>query len=558
MSTVALEQSLEIVVMVCGTNYQVTRGTRVKNFLRRYLPDVEPVSYGALLDNRLVHLEAPIADDCELIPVTYNDIHGVRIYRSTLAVMLGEAVARLYPGAETRVGQSFGNAYYYDVTKEGGLSYEEIAKIDEEMRAMVVRNEPLQVIRVPRRKAVRMFEAAGRRHTAELLQVVIRKWVPLVSMGVRFDLCLNTVTPTAGYIKSFKLDPLGPGFVVSIPKRGNSEAEPEPVDCPPSLYRSFRETRKWNNLLGVESVSDLNNAVINGSIGEVIRVAEALHERKLADIADEIEQSHARLVALAGPSSSGKTTTVRRLSMQLKALGLKPKLVSIDNYYKDRKNTPLDENGEPDFEHIEAIDLDLLNEHFHALMAGKEVHTPIFSFQKGERIRETNTVSLGENEILVVEGIHGLNDRLTTAVPDDAKYRIFCSAVTQLCLDDQNRVFTTDIRLIRRLVRDRHFRGYSAAKTLELWPKVRAGEKKWIFPWQDRADVFFNSTLVYEPSVLKVYAERFLIEVPDTEPAWVDAERLLKFLRYFVPVFTEDVPGTSIIREFIGQSSFRY
>lgn len=558
MERTALDLSPDITVTVKDRSYSASRGTRVKNFLRRYFPEQEPRCMGAILDNRLVHVEAPIADDCELIPVTYDDAHGVRIYRSTLSIMLGEAVARLFPEAEVRIGQSFGRSFYYDVIKEGGVSHEELAAIEAEMRQMVARNEALHVERVPRRTAVRMFTAVGRRHSAGLLRVVVRKWVPLVSMGKRFDLCLNTVAPTAGYIRQFRLDPLGPGLVVNIPHRSRPDSEPEPVVCTPSLYKSFRETRKWNSLVGIESVSDLNNAVVDGSVGEVIRVSEALHERKLAEIADEIARRDTRLVAVAGPSSSGKTTTVRRLSMQLKALGLKPKSLSLDDYYKNRSDTPKDEDGELDFEHIEAIDLDLLNEHLHALLQGKTVQSPTFSFQSGTRNAATTPLSLGRDEILLVEGIHGLNDRLTRAVPDDQKYRLFCSAVTQLCIDDQHRVFTTDIRLIRRIVRDRHFRGYSAADTLRLWPRVRAGEKKWIFPWQDRADMFFNSTLVYEPAVLKMFAERFLIEVPDTDPVWVEAERLLKFLRFFIPVFTDDVPGTSIIREFVGESSFRY
>lgn len=558
MDVTALDLPQEVSVTVRGQSFSTSRGTRVKTFLRRYFPEEESECLGAIVNNRLVHIEAPIADSCELTPVTYADSHGVRIYRSTLSIMLGEAVARLFPGAELRIGQSFGRSFYYDVIKDGGLSSEDLSVIEAEMRAMVSRNEALHVERVPHRTAVRMFTQAGRHHAAGLLKVVVRKWVPLVSMGKRFDLCLNTVAPTAGSIRQFRLDPLGPGLVVNIPRRGRVETEPEPVPCPPSLYKSFRETRRWNSLVGIESISDLNNAIVDGSVGEVIRVSEALHERKLAAIADEIARRGARLVAVAGPSSSGKTTTIRRLSMQIKALGLKPKSISLDDYYRNRADTPLDESGEYDFEHIEAIDLDLLNEHLQALLAGRTIQAPTFSFQSGMRNPNTTPMSLGKNEILLVEGIHGLNDRLTRAVPDDEKYRVFCSAVTQLCIDDQHRVFTTDIRLIRRIVRDRHFRGYSAADTLRLWPRVRAGEKKWIFPWQDRADVFFNSTLVYEPAVLKMFAERFLIEVSDDDPVWVEAERLLKLLRFFVPVFTEDVPGTSIIREFVGESSFRY
>jgi uridine kinase len=347
--------------------------------------------------------------------------------------------------------------------------------------------------------------------------------------------------------------------VLTMPPAGKPDDAPMPLRNHVGLFGVYKETRDWNRLLGVETVTDLDRKVIEGGIGEVIRVAEALHERKIAAIADEVHaRPDCRLVLVAGPSSSGKTTFVKRLRLQLLAIGVRPKEISVDNYYVDRVKTPRDEHGDYDFECIEAIDLPLLNEHLPRLLAGETVETPRFSFTKGLREEKTVPVRLAPGEVLLIEGIHGLNDRLTESVPVGSKFRIYVSALTQLCIDDHHRIFTSDSRLLRRIVRDRKFRGYSALETLRMWPKVRAGEEKWIFPFQDRADRMFNSTLVYEQAVLKVFAERYLMECPQDDPAWAEAHRLLEFLDLFVPVFADDVPATSILREFIGHSAFDY
>ncbi len=559
MSSVPLLSSPTVTVRVDGQEFSISRGTRVKAFLRRHFPELEPECLGAILGNRLADLETPIAASCDLVPVTYASKAGARIYRATLTVMLCEAVARLFPGARVQVGQALGDGYYFDVFKEPMLSLEDVAAIEAEMRRMVERKEALATMRVPVQQAIEIFQAAGATAKVGVVRAMRHPYVTLVTMGRHVDLWFHPLLPTAEGIRAFHVVPYAHGLVLGFPPPGRPDDPPRPPRNHRGLFAVYRETREWNRLLGVETIADLNRVVVEGRIGEVIRVAEALHERKIVAIADEVARRRGcRLVLVAGPSSSGKTTFVKRLRMQLMAIGIRPKELSVDNYYVNRKDTPRDEDGEYDFECIEAIDLPLLNEQLEALLKGKVVKTPRYSFQKGTRSPRTVPMQLGPQEILLIEGIHGLNDRLTEAVPREQKFRLYVSALTQLCMDDHNRIFTSDSRLLRRIVRDRMYRGYSAAETLRRWPKVRAGEERHIYPFQDQADMMFNSTLVYEPAVLKVFAERYLMEVPETDPAFVEATRLLEFLDLFVPIFADDVPATSILREFIGGSSFEY
>jgi uridine kinase len=351
------------------------------------------------------------------------------------------------------------------------------------------------------------------------------------------------------------------GLLLRFPRRGDRSRLPK-FTPRPLLFATYEETLHWQELLEIQNIGQLNDLCVNGGIHRMIRVAEGLHEKKISQIADEItaRSPEVRLVTVAGPSSSGKTTFAKRLGVQLRVNGLEPVSLSLDNYYVNREDTPIDEEGNPDFEALEAIDLDLFHDHLARLMAGQSVATPHFDFVHGLRrpSDQWHTMQLEENQILVVEGIHGLNDRLTSSVPRNRKYRVFVSALSQLAIDDHNRILTSDARLIRRLVRDRLFRGFSAERTLDLWDRVRRGEGRWIFPFQEEADVMFNSALVYEPAVLKVFAERFLLQVPRQSRAYPEAFRLLKFLSLFVPIFPDEVPHTSILREFIGGSSFEY
>jgi uridine kinase len=338
--------------------------------------------------------------------------------------------------------------------------------------------------------------------------------------------------------------------------------EIRPYRDSPQLFSVYRETRQWNEILGVETVGHLNELTVRGVASEVIRVAEGLHEKKVAAIADQIGQQKDRikLVLIAGPSASGKTTFAKRLGLQMMVNGIRPVSLSTDNFYVNREETPLDKHGKYDFEAIEAIDLDLFNDTLVGLLRGERVLSPRFDFTNGQRKPKDKWIpmQLLPGQVLVVEGIHGLNDRLTQAVETERKFKIYVSALTQLCIDDHNRIFTSDTRFLRRIVRDRLFRGYSAATSIENWPSVRRGELRNIFPFQEHADVMFNSALVYEQAILRMFAERFLLEVPQDHPSYVDAYRLLKFVNHFVPMFDERVPQISILREFVGGSGFRY
>lgn len=559
MSGVALNLPQTILVHVNGNEFSVTRGTRVKAFLRRYFPDLEPLCLGAIVGNRLMDLESPITSSCRFEPVTYASKSGARIYRATLTLMLCEAVARLYPDAKVQVGQSLGDGYYFRFFRNPPLTQENIVAIEAEMHAMQDRKEAIATLRVPTQEAIEAFESMGRTASAEIVRAMRFNNVTVATMGKHIDLALGPLLPTVEGIRAFKLSPYAEGMVLGFPPPHSADEAPHPPTNHGRLFSVYRETRSWNKLLGIETVADLNRAVVSGHIREVIRVAEALHERKLVAIADNIVQNkNTRLVLVAGPSSSGKTTTVKRLRMQMLAIGVRPKELNLDNYYVDRDQTPPDESGEPDFECLEAIDLPLLNEHLGKLLAGETVDTPRYSFVRGKRDEKTVPMKLEPGELLLIEGIHGLNERLTEAVPKAQKFRMYVSALTQLSIDDHNRIFTSDARLLRRIVRDRLFRGYSAADTIRMWPKVRAGEEKHIFQFQEEADLMFNSTLVYEPPVLKVFAERFLMEVPESDPAFLESSRLLEFLDLFVPIFLDDIPATSILREFVGGSAFNY
>jgi uridine kinase len=404
-----------------------------------------------------------------------------------------------------------------------------------------------------------IFRSAGETSKLELLRVYRSSTIPVVSCGEVVDVVHGPVAPSAGLVRGFSVVPYEDGLLLRFPRDG----EPAPALGPqPKLFATYRETREWNEAIGVANVGALNRVCLSGEIAEVIRIAEGFHEKKLAAIADAIaaRRGEARAVLVAGPSASGKTTFIKRLDIQLRVNGLRPIGLSLDNYFIDRERTPHGADGKPDYEALAALDLDLFNEHLLALLEGRAVEVPEYDFVLGRRAgRERwRTLRLAADELLQIEGIHALNPRLTAAVPESAKYRVFISALTQLTLDDHNRIFTSDARLLRRIVRDRLFRGHDTTHSLEMWGSVRKGEARGIFPFQEQADVMFNSALLYEPAVLRVYAERFLLEVPREHPTYTEAFRLLKFLQWFVPVFEHDVPSTSILREFIGGSAFRY
>lgn len=515
----------------------------------------------AVLDGRLVSLDHVLYDGAEVKLVHAWESVGREVYRRSLGVVLQAALRRLFPSVRLIVGQSLGGGYYYDWVGEPAASARLVRDLEKEMHRMVKEDLPMELVRVGERQAIRMFRERSMRDRMLLLKTWWHESVRLVRLGDYCDIRHGPVVPNTGRLAYFSLTLLRGGVLLRFPEAGQGGPPKGKPKVVRPLFDVFKETKEWNRILGIAAVGELNSACLSGEIDEIIRVAEGLHEQKVVHVAENVDRrGDVRMVLIAGPSSSGKTTFSKRLGVQLRVLGINPVSISVDDYYVDREHTPRDRNGEFDFEAIEAVDLDLFNDHVERLIAGSEVCVPRYHFGRGRRIprEQWAPLRLGKKDVLVVEGIHALNPRLTEIVSDEVKFKIYVSALAQLCLDDANRISTTDVRLLRRVVRDRLFRGYSAGETLSKWPSVKRGEARNIFPYQDRADVMFNSTLVYEVAVLKIYAQRFLLEVMHDEPEFLDAYRLIKFLDIFVGVSPDMVPPTSIIREFIGGSHFEY
>ena len=515
---------------------------------------------GAIVNNRLVSLAAPLLAPANIRPLTARCREGLQIYRRSISLVLVQAAFEVAPLARLRIGQSIGDAYFFEWIASTPLDAATVQAIGARMRSLVAEDHPFDIERCDINEAIELFKAEGDEARVRLLKTRRDPLVALVSLaqGVH-SICFNPVAPSTGPLAGFELAFYNDGLILRFPDP--SPSKHHEIHDMPGIFRVYRETRRFNEQLGVGDVGQFNDVCISGGVGEIVKIAEARHEKGIANIADQIASRRGvRLVLIAGPSSSGKTTFSKRLSIQLRVCGLRPVALSLDDYYVNRVNTPLDADGKYDFETIDALDLAFLNEQLSRLLNGELVHTPRYNFTTGERVPQDKwrPMKLGPNDLLVVEGIHGLNERLTSAIPAEQKFRIYISALTQLTIDDHERVFTSDSRLIRRIVRDRLYRGYTAEKTIEMWPSVRRGEQHHIFPFQEQADAVFNSTLVYEHAVLKTYAERFLLQVPTGSAAFVEAERLLRFLSLFVSIFPEEVPPTSLLREFIGGSSFSY
>lgn len=515
---------------------------------------------GAIVNNRLVSLSAPLFGPANIVPLTLHSREGKQIYRRSISLVLVQAAFEVAPQARLRIGQSIGDAYFFEWISETPLDAATVQEIGARMRSLVAEDHPFELERFDINEAIELFRAEGDEARVRLLKTRRDPLVPIVSLakGVH-SICFNPVAPSTGSLGGFELAFYNDGLILRFPAPGPSNRHE--IHDMPGIFRVYRETRRFNEQLGVGDVGQFNDVCISGGVGEIVKVAEASHEKAIANIADRIaEREGVRLALIAGPSSSGKTTFSKRLSLQLRVNGIRPVALSLDDYYVNRVNTPLDEDGKYDFETIEALDLELLNDQLSRLLKGELVHTPRYDFTTGERVPKDQwrPMRIGPRDLLVVEGIHGLNERLTAAIPGEQKFRIYISALTQLTIDDHERIFTSDSRLIRRIVRDRVYRGYTAEKTIEMWPSVRRGEQNHIFPFQEQADAVFNSTLVYEHAVLKTYAERFLLEVPRESPAYVEAECLLCFFLLFVSIFPAEVPPTSLLREFIGGSSFSY
>ncbi|MEW6280054.1 MAG: nucleoside kinase [Candidatus Eremiobacterota bacterium] len=540
---------MKIAVEFAGQTYHVPEGTTISEVLGQIYVEEHRV-LGATLNNHLVSLDTRIDGDATVVAVTPHMREGQEILRRTAAHMLHYVCRKHYPEVRFTVGQSLMGGYFYEVKPTADL--EALAgRLTQLMEELAEADLPFNRRRIS-------VEAVGRHledpegYKAGLLRAWAAPVVYVIGLDGFSDIQYGPYAPSTSHCRGCRVVAFPPGLILHFPE----QVVTSPAQGSTHLFQAYREARGWNKLIGVASVGDLNAATLEDRVGDVIRIAEGLHEKKIASIADQVAaQPETRLVCIAGPSSSGKTTFVRRLAVQLQVNGLRPILIGMDDYYRGRAETPRDEHGDYDFEALEALDLALLERHLEQLVAGEEVSLPRFDFALGERLDTGKPVRLGSKDVLVMEGIHGLNPSIAPRVP---RFRVFISALTQLIIDEHNRIFTSDARLLRRLVRDRRYRGTSAADTIARWPKVRRGEERWIFPYQEQADAIFNSTLVYEAAVLKPFAWRFLLEVPRSHPSRVRAYELLRFLDLFVPVFPDSVPANSVLREFIGGSGFDY
>jgi uridine kinase len=538
-----------------GRVFEGPVGAPLEDFVRAAGTDPQAPAVAALIDRELRELAYRVDGDIEVSPVTMAHSDGLRIYCRSLVFLMATAVYELFPEAELYVDHSltFGG-YFCQVNRHDPFTVEELGQIEARMHEIVQTDEPIRKERIPLSDAIALFSARGDEDKVRLLTRRRKDYLTLYQLRGYRDYFGGYMVPSTGYLSVFALQYYPPGFSLRFP-RTDPPMQLQPFVDYPKLVGVFREYAEWLSLMGIRDIGALNEAIGSARVREIVLVAEALHEQRVARIAEEIadRRGQVRLVLIAGPSSSGKTTCSKRLSIQLLANGLRPFALEMDNYFLDRDKTPRDEEGEYDFESLEALDLDLFNQQMLRLLDGEQVVLPHYDFKTGKQ-GTGDMVRLRPDHVVIVEGIHGLNPELVRLVPVDRVYRVYVSALTQLNIDKHNRVPTTDTRLVRRIVRDAAQRGYTADETIDRWESVRRGEKRWIFPFQEHADAMFNSSLVYELSVLKPLAEPLLLQVRPRTPAFVEAKRLLAFLDWFEPLTPDLVPDNSILREFVGGS----
>jgi uridine kinase len=510
----------------------------------------------AKVNERYYELTRTLEEEGNFSIIDIRSNLGMRTYVRTLQFVLIKAVLELYPEAQITIEHSLSKGLFGEIHKNKPLTCEDVEDIKTKMEEIIAKDLPVRKVEVTKEEAVKIFTEYKMEDKLRLLKYVVTDKVKLYELDGRYDYFYGSMAYSTGILKYFELMCYESGFILRYPTESSPTVIPKFVEYK-KLAKIFYETEQWGNIMGVGDVGSLNDKVVNGEITNIIHVAEAFHEKKIAYIADAIhERKQTKLVLIAGPSSSGKTTFARRLGVQLRVNGLLPIPISLDDYFVDREHTPKDENGEYDFESIYALDLELFNEHLEAILKGKEVEIPSFNFRSGKREWIGEKIKLPDNGILIVEGIHGLNEMLTSSIPKENKFKIYISALTQLNLDNHNRIATTDVRIMRRMVRDFLSRGYGAEQTLKMWPSIRRGEEKNIFVFQEEADVMFNSTLVYELCVLKKYALEELKKITSESPVYYEALRLKSFLNFFREVDMKVVPDNSILREFVGGSVF--
>jgi len=540
-----------------GRVFEGPRGSSLEFLLAPLTAEGPPV-VGAIVNGELRELTFTLDMDARLRPVTMGEADGMRIYRRSLTFLLAAAFEELFPGCALTVDHSVSSGgYFCQVEGRTSLDSLELARLEGRMRELVADDQQFAKVQVPIEEAIAYFEQKGFYDKARLLAHRRKPTLVLYQLGTLRDYHHGYMVPGTGYLKWFALTLTGDGFTLRFPRRHAPTELLAPPEYP-KLLATFRQYGDWLETLGISSVGALNDAIEAGRAAEMVLVSEALHSARVGEIASQIAErlETARLVLIAGPSSSGKTTFSRRLSIQLLARGIAPLPIELDSYFVDRDKTPKDSQGEYDYETLGALDLERLNRDLRHLVAGEPVQLPRYNFKTGMS-EQGDRARLRPGQVLILEGIHGLNPALTPEIPAEHTYRIYVSALTQLNLDRYNRVSTTDTRLLRRIVRDAHERGYSAAETIRRWESVRRGEKRYIFPYQENADVMFNSALVYEGSALAPLVEPLLRQVTFGTPEHVEAKRLLSFLEWFLPLPSSLIPENSILREFIGGSIFQ-
>ena len=515
-----------------------------------------PVS--ARVNNKVegMHYRVYNSKDVEFLDMTSSS--GSRAYTRTLFFVLCKAVQDIYPATDVVIDIPVSNGFYVDIRLGRPVVDEDVNFIRRRMQEIIDARMPIRRFTVPTEEAVALFQEKGDVEKVKLLKTSGAIYTTYYKIGDYVDYYYGTLLTNTSQLYLFGLEKYYDGMLLRIPSLKNPDVLGE-MTRQDKMFEIFKEHHRWQSILGIRTVGDFNQAIdANYSTG-IINISEALQEKKIAKIAEEIaSRKGVKLVLLAGPSSSGKTTSCKRLSIQLAVNGLKPLQISLDDYFVDREKTPKDASGEYDYESIYALDLDLINEQFNALFRGEEVELPKYDFQSGKSKKSGNKLKMNDNNVLVVEGIHALNPELTAHIPQEQIFRVYASALTTILLDNHNYIPTTDNRLLRRIIRDYKYRGVSAQETIHRWPSVRAGENKWIFPFQENADAMLNTAMLYELSVIKTQAEPLLQQVPENCEEYAEAYRLLKFLKYFKGIPYNNLPPTSLLREFLGGSSFHY
>ena len=557
-----MSDTLPVICENAGRTIEVAMGTTLLEVERQLRLDGPHPFLAAYVNNRIKELNYRIYKPVTVRFIDITSFEGIRVYQRTISFILQKAVRELFPDRTLYIRHSLGaSGFYCEISGFGPIPAEHLDAIKARMRGIIDRNLPIQGVKMLTDTARKIYEGFGMADKIALLDSRPRLYSKIYTIDSLPGYFYGALTPSTGYTPQFDLHPYYNGFFIALPLRTDPTRLHQSVHQE-KMFDVFHQYQSWVEIMGVPTVGQLNSKVLAGDASELIKIAEAFHENKLAQVTGCVAEANrergVRLVLISGPSSSGKTTFAKRLGVQLRVLGLNPVLISLDDYFVDREKTPRDENGEYDYEALEAIDLEQFNDHLKRLERGESVDIPRYDFISGTRQWHDNPLQLDERSVLIVEGIHGLNPALTPGVPESRKFKIYVSCFTSVALDNVSRIATSDNRLLRRLTRDYRTRGNDALSTLARWESVRRGEEKHIFPYQENADVMFNSSLFYEISVLRRFAEPILREVPDTVPEYGEAKRMLKFLDNFIPISPEEIPPTSLLREFIGGSSFKY